>query len=131
MEIDELKKRSNAFVRGLDSYMEMAVQEVAPDLVQLNRDQMLASKTATDKTLTPTKADGSISRLFISGDFQQDMQLQTRGDDFDISSGVFYTEKLIGLYGDDIFGIAPSKENKAQILTTNEMIKLFNRNVIE
>lgn len=143
MDLSELRKRSNSFVNSIGEFIEAAVDLSRDELVQLNRDQMLKSIDSKGKKILPkysksyaAKKGFSSPNLKVTGAFQGAMVMQTRGNQFDISSEDEKKDKLVygegrhPGYGEDIFGIAPDNQPKAQAKTTDELSKLYKKNVL-
>lgn len=136
-EINQLRKKSNDFVSKLDTYIEIVIEDSEVELTSLNRDQMLSSRTATDQAITPpysqkyaTFKGKSNPDLFLTGDFQKEMVIQTNGSQYNISSLDEKTASLVSRYGEEIFGVAPSNQDKAKKVTTEKLTDQFRANVL-
>jgi len=143
MEFSELVKRSDAFVKDITFYSSLAVQDSEKLLVEINKKQMLASKTSTNEQLVNSltgssnlsaayaKRSGKTKpNLFIDGTFMSQMFLETNENNGTYFLGSFWskTKYLIEQYSDLIFGI--SNKNLAKRITTDELTKLYRKNVL-
>ena len=133
MDITALGKRARNFNRNIKLFQAIAVKNSEEELVNLNRDQMLKSKTSKGALIKP-KYSEKYSRfkgfpnpnLKLSGDFQGEMFLETNENkgEFFISSFDPKITFLTDMYK-NIFGIAPNNIVKASKKATSEFIKLY------
>lgn len=140
LDVSGLRKRSNAFVGELKVWSAIAISDNEKLIVNANRKQMLSSNLSTGKQILPlyskayAKKKGlSKPNLFLSGEFQKEMFLQTnenKGTHF-ISSYGSPTPYLIKMYGDDIFGIPVKNKNEISNACEQRLFKLYELNVLK
>lgn len=142
--INQLRKRSNQFVNGLNKHIETVVNG-NEEIEQLNRDQLKQSKLANDQSISPdysssyaawkrqyyasSYGDGSVN-LYLTGALYERMALKVSGSRYIIHSPVPYIAKLYKKYSDKIFGIAPSNQQKAQQIVALELKRLYEKEVL-
>ena len=144
MTIAELRKRSNSFVSNLDVILGRIVTDNEA-LEELNKQQLRASKLANDQRITPDYKpsysnwkhevypgswNGGRVNLFLTGDLYKNMEITYKGDQYEILSLLPYVAKLEDKYGSEIFGIAPSNQQKAQQITTTLLSEEFKKQVL-
>jgi hypothetical protein len=119
MNISALAKRAASFNANIKLHEATAIQLSEKVLVGLNRSQMLASKNAKDKTITPKYSFSYASykgfsnpNLKDTGDFQKNMFLIAKHDEYFINS-IDWKAPILEVRYADIFGIAPSNNKKA------------------
>ncbi len=137
----EIADNINDFMVNLEDNIQDAVVFVENDLLDLNREQMrLRQVDAKDQAISPPynpaykAAFGkrtSNPDLFLSGDFQKNMVLNTNGVLFEIHSLDYKDARLRIKYGEEIFGIAPSNKTKAYSLTNHSIGELLRRRVLK
>ena len=136
--VHELRIRSNNFVAALDNTIIMIVNEHQEELVNLNREQLKDEhKTALDQPITPpysttTKSYKGFSTpdLFDTGTMQASMKIRVNKGFYSIMAFTDYVPKLLAQYGKNIFGIAPSKQDKAKAVTTKALQESYRKNVV-
>jgi len=138
MDFIKLGKRAERFNIDIKFHEAMAVQNSEQTLVDLNRKQMMQSKTAKGEKITPkyspnyaAKKGKSNPDLFVTGDFQGEMFLSTNENEgiFFISSFDWKIGILVAKYTDNIFGIMPKNEPKATKEASKELLKIYKREV--
>jgi hypothetical protein len=137
MGISEIRQRSNQFVANLDVMIADALQDVSDELIDINREQMQESKRSDDELITPKYSPGYAKfkgfqnpNLKLTSAFHRFMTFVTDGRMFQISSDDEKTAKLTGKYSPKIFGIAPSKQGKAQGISLSSLARTFNKFVL-
>ena len=139
MGISEIRKRSNQFVANLNIFIAQSIESNDDDIVQLNRDQMLAGKYKTGKKIKPKYSSRYAQRkgfstpnLKLKGDFQRDMFLTVdeNNDSIIITSDDEKTPHLVNRYTTDVFGIPKNKYKQAQGWTFAALAKLWNKYVL-
>lgn len=137
MGISEIRQRSNQFVANIDVMIADSLQDVSEELIDINREQMQESKRADDQLITPKYSPGYAKfkgfqnpNLKLTGAFHEFMTFLTDGRMFQISSDDEKTGKLTGKYGLKIFGIAPSKQDKAQQISLSSLARVWNKFVL-
>ena len=124
--------RHHKFTENIENYVEGIIDDNQA-LIDLNREQLKEEhKTAKDQFISPkysrnyAKLKGfTIPDLFVTGDMFKAMTIESKGQLFEINSGVDYAPKLVDQYSSDIFGIAPTKQPKAKQITTDELTKQY------
>lgn len=136
MDLKKLSAKAAAFNAAIDLHEATAIQQSEKVLVELNRSQMLQSKDATDATITPAYSKGyaalkgfSNPDLKATGNFQKDMFLIAGPKEWFINSIDWKSPELSAKYSEDIFGIAPSNREKAEIEVSNHLYRLFKEKV--
>lgn len=138
-QIQELKKRSNAFVRNLPNIIADVV-DFNEDLEKLNKEQLADSKLSTGQTISPEYTTtyafwkrkyypqsykSRKPNLFLTGDLYDNMDIKANNNTYQISSSVPYAKKLALKYSDKIFGIAPENRDKAKAITTKLLTEKY------
>ena len=137
MTISELRIRSNNFVANLDTHIKSVVEGVDANgndaLQALNRDQLRNSTLATDQKIIETYSLGYDAykkkeypasygkgevNLLLTGELYYKMKIEVTGNSYKIDAKVPYVAELKNKYTTDIFGIAPSNQDKAKAITT-------------
>lgn len=137
MGIHAIAQKAREINQNIDLLVVHAVKNKEKNLVNINRSQMLNHKRADDKTIFPKYSPSYASfkgfkdpNLKLTGDFQKDMFLETKGNEFYISSKDGKTLKLIMQYSEDIFGIAPSNKPKAQQISVKELSRIYYKKLL-
>jgi len=130
MNVTELANRARSFNGAILLHEATAIQKSEKVLVNLNKDQMLKSKTANDTTIKPKYSSGyaaykgfDFPDLKDTGDFQKDMFLVAKQGEFFINSIDWKAPELETKY-DNIFGIAPINNAKASAEASKNLLKL-------
>lgn len=126
--------KHHTFTQNLDSYIEGIIDD-NQQLLNLNREQLKEEhKTAKDQFISPKYSKEyadfkgfTVPDLYFSGDMFKAMTIEAKGNQFEINSGVDYTDKLKDRYSDDIFGIALTKQNTAKKITTEQLAKEYKK----
>lgn len=141
-EVKKLYNRHLNFMNNVNVHIALAVEEVEPELVAMNKKQMSISKDSNSNPLIHKQTGSEFLSLpyqkktkkkkpdlLLSGNFQRAMflnvnenNLQFFIDSEDVKAGIL-TEN----YGNDTFGISEKDQPKAKILTGNEFEKRYNR----
>jgi hypothetical protein len=137
MTVHELRTRSNAFVNNLQSYIDGVVDD-NEQLLNLNREQLKEEhKNALDQFISPQYSAAYAAfkgfrtpDLYLTGDMFRAMTIEAQGESYRINSSVDYAEKLKAKYGDDIFGVAKSKQGRAKQITTKMLAELYKTYVL-
>lgn len=124
--------KHHTFTQNLDSYIEGIIDD-NEQLLNLNREQLKEEhKTAKDQFISPKYSKEyadlkgfTVPDLYFSGDMFKAMTIGAKGKQFEINSGVEYSEKLKDRYSNDIFGIAPTKQGEAKKITTDQLTKEY------
>jgi hypothetical protein len=114
-----------------------SLQDVSEELIDINREQMQDSKRADDQPITPKYSPGYAKfkgfpnpNLKLTGAFHRFMTFFTDGREFFLSSDDEKTPKLTGKYSMKIFGIAPSKQEKARQISLSSLARMWNKFVL-
>lgn len=143
MKLSELRKRSNQFTKNLQKIIADIV-DYNEELEQLNKDQLEAGKDAKDQNIRPSYNPGYAIwkrrnypesfaghvNLKLTGDLYKNMDIRYRGGEYDIMSLVPYAGRLVDKYGESIFGIAPSNQDKAKAITTKLLANQYKSKVL-
>ncbi len=147
--VSEIRQNLDNYIRNLPSIME-GIVNFNEDLEQLNKEQLLSSKLATDKDIvnrdtgraeySPLYADwksrffpesfrdGKIN-LLLTGNLFDHLEIKLKGSKITLLSLVSYAVNLVRKYSNDIFGIAPSKQPRAKAITTRLLADRLRRDV--
>lgn len=122
---------------NLDVMIAESLQDVDQELIDINREQMQESKRADDELITPKYSPGYAKfkgfqnpNLKLTGAFHRFMTFITDGRQFFFSSDDEKTPKLTGKYSMKIFGIAPSKQDKARQISLSSLARLWKKFVM-
>jgi len=130
--LDELTQRHNRFVQNMNVHIAESIESVAPQLVNMNKAQMLDSKDSKGKSLVhkstgsrnlslfySIKTNKQTPNLFLKGTFQNEMFLDVNENSFTyfVDSTDFKSGILTENYGLDIFGIPRKRNAEAKRLT--------------
>lgn len=142
MDLKKLADQARAFNANIASHQATAIQQSEKVLVDLNRSQMLSSKTSKDSPITNLQTGSTTyspsyaaykgfnnPNLKDTGDFQKDMFLVASNSEWFINSIDWKSPSLTARYGDDIFGIAPSNKDKAIDEASKNLIELERQKV--
>jgi len=136
MTIHELRLRSNKFVSELDKKIESVVSG-NPYLVDLNKKQLNQSKLSTGAAIKPLYSKMyaqykgfKTPDLKDTGDFYREMFIKYASKSYTISSDDWKTEKLMGKYKPEIFGISKENQPKAQEITTKLLAVIYKQDVL-
>jgi len=141
-QIHELRKRSNQFVADLSLHISEVVDH-NEKLLQLNKAQLKASKTAKGGSLVNSKTGSSKYTpqyakkkgysnpdLFVTGNFYKEMDIIFEpSDQYKIIDFADVTKYLVKMYTPDIFGI--NNKKKAQKITVPALSLLWQRKVLK
>lgn len=138
--LHEIRIRSEAFVNSMDLHIENSIKAVEPELLRMNKGQMLSSKDAENKPLIhkrtgrPTlsyyyarRKGKQTPNLYDTGKFQSEMFLNVHNQDWFIDSYANVSKYLVENYG-KIFGIFDKV--KAKDLTGAQFKRFYNRLVL-
>ena len=139
--LHEIRLRSEAFVRIMDLHIANSIKNVEPDLLKINKGQLLKSKDALGKPLTNLKTGSQYlssayarrkgkrtPNLYDTGQFQSEMFLEVDEKRWFIDSFDNKTKYLTENYGNNIFGI--SDKQRAKQLTGKSFKRLYERLVL-
>jgi len=129
--LHDFRIRHHNFAKNINKYVEGIVDD-NQSLLDLNRSQLKDEhKTTNDTPIVPPYSSGyaqlkgfKTPNLFFSGDMFNEMSIAAKGKKYFIKSGVDYFSKLIADYK-DTFGIAKSKQAKAQKITTDQLTEEY------
>ena len=127
----EMRSRLDLLASQMQAITGGAMKESEPDLIELNKEQMLSGiradgeeigqyksiSYALEKNKLNPKAGFGAVDLRLTGQFQSEMLLQVWGENYSIISDDPKTGKLADQYGEEIFGL--TVENKT---VANEII---------
>ncbi len=140
MELDtaKLAKKAQAWNDNEDREIQQAIKDSAEALKKLNRGQLLKSKDSKDRalthkstgktTLTPAYAKKTGKRkpnLLLEGKFQQSIFLTVGIKEHSFGATNFKTPFLVNNYGLDLFGVAPSNENKESVIVSRNYLNNY------
>lgn len=119
MDLFELQIKLNDLVQNWDKYLDDFIQAIEPDLIDVNTDQLDKSIDSKGKKF-PAYANPDYAKLKgrkfpdlkLTGDFRSDFFVDYFNDKIYIDSKDEKTEKLVGQYGEDLFGLTESNLNK-------------------
>lgn len=136
--LDEMLQRVELVQNSIIELTAQTVQQTEEefDLVQLNKNQLYDDgEDAKEFTLRPYRSpmyaemkynmrgDGKeLTDLFLSGEFQRGFHILIQNDQYSITSSDEKTQKLISMYGEDIFGIADKNKEKAFLIIRPSLI---------
>jgi hypothetical protein len=136
MGIHAIAKRAAEINQNISLLIVGAINNKEVELLDINRSQILNSKNAKDRKITPrykksyaTFKGFAYPNLKLTGDFQREMYLNTDGKKFHIESFNEKNEHLKTRYH-NIFGIAPSKQSKAQQIAVKELLRLYYKKLL-
>ena len=136
MDLSLLRQKSEAFIADMDFHIATAFEQNENNLVKLNVNQMLKSKTSKDSTITPKYSAKYEDfkgfpnpNLNLDGNFQKEMFLSVSEKEHFFGSFDFKTPFLTERYSEDIFGIAPSNIAKERKLVGKSLLKLYESKV--
>lgn len=136
--VAELRKRSNRFVEQLP----LIIQDIINDnqaLIDLNRKQLKDEHMTTKDRLIEPKYSSWYAQikgfdtpdLYATGELQRTLRIEATSDqNYYIDGTTDYTPKLLSQYGEEIFGIAISKQAQAKQITTSMISDLYKKMVI-
>jgi len=147
MDLGELRKRSEAFVRDMDVWIANAISDNEELLVKLNQKQMLASQLSTGKPIKPLyskpyakKKGFSKPNLKGTGDFQGEMFISTNENkgtyffgSFDHKSNFLSaprTEKNRAGYGEYIYGLTVDNKRIASMASSKSLYGFYKNKVL-
>ena len=134
MDILRISERARDYNANIGLHRAIAVQDSEKVFVDLNIKQMLNSKDSMDELIVPeyrkryARFKGFPNpNLKLRGDFQDSMFMITNENEgtYFISSFDPKMPLLVARYGEPIFGIAPSNENKASSEASNNMFNNY------
>jgi len=144
--LNDITQRHNAFVQNMNIHIAASIELVSPQLVNMNKAQMLDSKDSKGKSLIhkdtgsknlslyySIKTNKQTPNLFLEGTFQNEMFLDVNEnnltyfvDSLDFKSGI-----LTDNYGLDIFGIPRKRNAEAKRLTGKAFATRYKRLVLQ
>lgn len=137
MDITKLASAAQAWNNNEDAEIAQAIRDSEKELTKLNRSQLLKSKDSADKPLThkstgktrltpayAKKTGKKKPNLFLEGKFQKSIFLTVGTKEHFFNATDFKTPFLTNNYG-EIFGIAPSNENKESTIVSKKYLNNY------
>ena len=132
MSVRVLRQKFEAFVNNLNQNIIDAIAISDSQVLDLQREQMKGRQvTALDAPIMPEYSSYwksikglTYPNLYQTGDFQNNLKLNTNGQQYLIQSTDWKNEKLKNKYK-NIFGIAPSNQQKAKEITSKAIGQLL------
>lgn len=144
--LNDITQRHNTFVQNMNIHIAASIESVSPQLVNMNKAQMLDSKDSKGKSLIhkdtgsknlslfySIRTNKQTPNLFLKGTFQNEMFLDVNEnnltyfvDSLDFKSGIL-TEN----YGLDIFGIPRKRNAEAKRLTGKAFALRYKKLVLQ
>jgi len=136
--VHELRLRSNRFVDQLDLHVESVINDNQA-LLDLNREQLrVEHKTKKDQPISPKYSRGyaafkgfSTPDLYDTGELQRTLRIEAKGKAYNIEGTTDYSNKLVGWYGPDIYGVPISKQPDAKSITSGMLAELYRKFVLK
>ncbi len=137
----ELSNKLSKFVANIDSHVAEAVRNNSKVLLKLQGEQHDSSILSTGKSIKPlysksyAKHKGfkrpdlyaaNTKKPSRNGAFRRSMYLHADPNQYHISSHHWLKQYLVGMYGIDIFNIAPVNRSEAKNTWTTEFTKILN-----
>ena len=132
MSVHVLRQKFEAFVNNMNQNIIDAIAISDSQVLDLQREQMKGRQvTALDSPIMPEYSSYwksmkglTYPNLYDTGDFQNNLKLNTNGQQYLIQSTDWKNEKLKNKYK-NIFGIAPSNQGKAKEITSKAIGQLL------
>lgn len=132
MSVHVLRQKFEAFVNNMNQNIIDAIAISDSQVLDLQREQMKGRQvTALDSPILPEYSSYwksmkglTYPNLYDTGDFQNNLKLNTNGQQYLIQSTDWKNEKLKNKYK-NIFGIAPSNQGKAKEITSKAIGQLL------
>ena len=132
MSVHVLRQKFEAFVNNMNQNIIDAIAISDSQVLDLQREQMKGRQvTALDSPIMPEYSSYwksmkglTYPNLYDTGDFQNNLKLNTNGQQYLIQSTDWKNEKLKNKYK-NIFGIAPSNQGRAKEITSKAIGQLL------
>ena len=132
MSVHVLRQKFEAFVNNMNQNIIDAIAISDSQVLDLQREQMKGRQvTALDSPIMPEYSSYwksmkglTYPNLYDTGDFQNNLKLTTNGQQYLIQSTDWKNERLKKKYK-NIFGIAPSNQQKAKEITSKAIGQLL------
>lgn len=137
-EINNLRKKMNAFVDNINVNVAIAVENVEDQLLKFNEDQLAMGKNKKGSNISPLYSEAyakkkgfSIPDLKLTGDFIAARFVSVNENDltYFVGSEDDKTTHLLERYGEDVLSVPENKQSDAKALTTKELGKMVKRQV--
>ncbi len=133
--IHELRLRSNKFVAELEVIIEAGITD-NKGLATLNREQLKDHKNVADQTITPPYSLAYAKKkgfkdpdIFVTGGIHNSLVIEARDNKYWIYGKSPFAKYFPEKYG-DIYGIAPSKFDRAKAITSRIILAEYKQRVL-